>query len=133
MRSRRNWGIGDFEDLKALIGWLAPRGAGFVGLNPLHALAPAEPARASPYSASSRHFLNILYIAVTAVPELEDCEAAQLRLQEPAFQGRLRLLRDTTLVDYAGVAEVKLEILRLLFDEFCHRHVAAGTERAVAT
>ena len=132
VRSRRNWGIGDFEDLKALIGWLAPRGAGFVGLNPLHALAPAEPARASPYSASSRHFLNILYIAVTAVPELEDCEAAQLRLQEPAFQGRLRLLRDTTLVDYAGVAEVKLEILRLLFDEFCHRHVAAGTERAVA-
>jgi 4-alpha-glucanotransferase len=132
VRSRRNWGIGDFEDLKALVGWLAPRGAGFIGLNPLHALAPAEPARASPYSASSRHFLNILYIAVTTVPELEDCEAAQLRLQEPAFQGRLRLLRDATLVDYAGVAEIKLEILHLLFDEFCHRHVAAGTERAVA-
>jgi 4-alpha-glucanotransferase len=132
VRSRRNWGIGDFEDLKALVGWLAPRGAGFIGLNPLHALAPAEPARASPYSASSRHFLNILYIAVTAVPELEDCAAAQLRLQEPAFQGRLRLLRDATLVDYAGVAQIKLEILRLLFDEFCQRHVAAGTERAVA-
>ena len=132
VRSRRNWGIGDFEDLKALIGWLAPHGASFIGLNPLHALAPAEPARASPYSASSRHFLNVLYIAVTTVPELGDCEAAQLRLQEPSFEARLRLLRDATLVDYAGVAEVKLEILRLLFDEFCHRHVAAGTERAVA-
>ena len=132
VRSRRNWGIGDFEDLKALIGWLAPHGASFIGLNPLHALAPAEPARASPYSASSRHFLNVLYIAVATVPELGDCEAAQLRLQGPSFEARLRLLRDATLVDYAGVAEVKLEILRLLFDEFCHRHVAAGTERAVA-
>jgi 4-alpha-glucanotransferase len=132
VRSRRNWGIGDFEDLKALVGWLAPRGAGFIGLNPLHALAPAEPLRASPYSASSRHFLNVLYIAVTNVPELEHCEAARVRMKEPSFEVRLRLLRDAPLVDYAGVAEVKLEILRLLFDEFCDRHLAAGTERAVA-
>jgi len=101
-------------------------------LNPLHALAPAEPLRASPYSASNRHFLNVLYIAVTSVPELEDCEAAQGRMKEPSFEARLRELRDAPHVDYAGVAELKLEILRLLFDEFCHRHLAAGTERGVA-
>jgi 4-alpha-glucanotransferase len=132
VRSRRNWGIGDFEDLKALVSWLAPRGAGFIGLNPLHALAPAEPLRASPYSASNRHFLNVLYIAVTNVSELEHCEAAQGRMKEPSFAARLRELQDAPHVDYAGVAEVKLEILRLLFDEFRHRHLAAGTERGVA-
>ena len=132
VRSRRNWGIGDFADLKTLVGWLAPRGAAFIGLNPLHALAPADPAQASPYSASSRHFLNVLYIAVTDVPELADCEAARARIGEPAFEARVRELRRGPLVDYAGVAEVKLEILRLLFDEFCRRHLAAGTERGVA-
>lgn len=132
VRSRRNWGIGDFEDLKALIAWLAPRGAGFIGLNPLHALAPAEPERASPYSASSRHFLNVLYIAVTSVPELEHCEAAQARMKEPSFVARLRQIRDGPLVDYVGVAEIKLEMLRLLFNEFDARHLAAGTERALA-
>ena len=132
VRSRRNWGIGDFQDLKTLVSWLAPRGASFIGLNPLHALAPAEPLRASPYSASSRHFLNVLYIAVTNVPELEHCEAAQARMKEPSFEARLLKLRGGPLVDYAGVAEVKLEILRLLFDEFCDRHLAAGTERALA-
>ena len=103
VRSRRNWGIGDFADLKTLVGWLAPRGAAFIGLNPLHALAPADPAQASPYSASSRHFLNILYIAVTNVPELADCEAAQARIGEPSFEARLRELRRGPLVDYAGV------------------------------
>ena len=132
VRSRRNWGIGDFEDLKALIGWLAPRGAGFIGLNPLHALAPAEPERASPYSASSRHFLNVLYIAVTAVPELEHCAAAQARIKEPAFEDRLRELREGRLVDYAGVAQIKLEILRLLFAEFQLRHLIPGSARAAA-
>jgi 4-alpha-glucanotransferase len=132
VRSRRNWGIGDFEDLKALIGWLAPRGASFIGLNPLHALAPADPERASPYSASSRHFLNVLYIAVTQVAELEHCAAAQARMREPSFEHRLRQLRAAPLVDYAGVAEIKLEMLRLLFDEFHRRHLDPGTERAVA-
>jgi 4-alpha-glucanotransferase len=132
VRSRRNWGIGDFEDLKALIGWLAPRGASFIGLNPLHALAPADPERASPYSASSRHFLNVLYIAVTQVAELEHCAAAQARMRTPSFEDRLRQLREAPLVDYAGVAEIKLEMLRLLFEEFHRRHLGPGTERAGA-
>ncbi len=137
VRSRRNWGIGDFEDLKALISWLAPRGAGFIGLNPLHALAPADPERASPYSASSRHFLNVLYIAVTDVPELEHCAAAQARMQEPSFEERLRRLREGRLVDYAGVAALKLEILRLLFAEFQRasshpRHASVPLRSAVS-
>ncbi len=132
LRSLENWGIGDFHDLQTLIRWLAPRGAGFIGLNPLHALSPAEPERASPYSASNRHFLNVLYIAVPQVPELEDCAAAQARLREASFTARLQTLRAASHVDYAGVAQIKLETLRLLFGEFCDRHLARGTERAAS-
>ncbi len=132
VRSRANWGIGDFGDLQRLIRWLAPRGAGFIGLNPLHALAPADPARSSPYSASSRHFLNILYIAVTDVPEFAECEAARRRVGEADFAARLTRLRAAPLVDYPGVAEAKFEILELLFRHFHDQHLAAGTSRAVA-
>ena len=132
VRSRENWGIGDFGDLKGLIRWLAPRGAGFIGLNPLHALAPADPARASPYSASNRHFLNVLYISVPAVPEYRESAEARARVDEAGFRTHLESLRAAPLVDYRGVAGAKLEILELLFREFRTRHLALGTERAGA-
>jgi 4-alpha-glucanotransferase len=132
VRSRDNWGIGDFRDLKSLVRWLAPRGAAFVGLNPLHALAPADPGRASPYSASSRHFLNVLYIAVPDVADFEDCETARERMGAPGFAARLAALREAPHVDYAGVAALKLEILGLLHEDFYTRHLAAGTARADA-
>jgi 4-alpha-glucanotransferase len=132
VRSKRNWGIGDFGDLTSLIRWLAPQGAGFIGLNPLHALAPADPAQASPYSASSRRFLNVLYVSVPDVPEFRECAAARERATDPQFAARLESLRAAALVDYRGVAGAKLEILELLFRDFCDRHLARGTERAGA-
>jgi 4-alpha-glucanotransferase len=130
LRSRRNWGMGDFGDLQVLIRWAAAHGAGFIGLNPLHALAPADPQRGSPYSASSRHFLNVLYIAVPLVPEFQECAAARERLADPSIAERLQDLRSRDLVDYRGVADLKFEILGLLYRDFCDRHLASDTDRA---
>ncbi len=132
VRSRENWGIGDFHDLKVLIRWLAARGAGFIGLNPLHALAPADPERASPYSASNRHFLNLLYISVPAVPEFRECAAACSRVADGHFASRLSELRAASQVDYRGAAEAKFEILELLYRDFRERHLARDTSRAAA-
>jgi 4-alpha-glucanotransferase len=131
LRSRQNWGIGDFSDLQLLIRWAASCGAGFVGLNPLHALAPADPARSSPYSASSRHFLNVLYIAVAAVPEFGECAAASNRMAEPQIASRLRELRAQSHVDYRGVADLKFEILALLYQDFRDRHLARSSGRGL--
>ena len=130
LRSQDNWGVGDFNDLGSLIRWLAPHGAGFIGLNPLHALAPADPERSSPYSASSRHFLNVLYIAVPQVPEFRNCAAARQRLADPKVAQRLTELRAREWVDYRGVAQLKLEILALLYRDFRDRHLAFGSGRA---
>ncbi len=129
LRSRDNWGIGDFHDLTLLIRWMASCGAGFIGLNPLHALAPADPARCSPYSASSRHFLNVLYIAVPAVPEYAECAAVRSRMADPEITDRLAALRAHELVDYRGVADLKFEILALLYQDFRDRHLAHLSER----
>ncbi len=130
VRSRRNWGIGDFGDLGELMRWMAPQGAGFIGLNPMHALSSAEPERSSPYSASNRHFLNVLYICVPAVAELDACAAARARVQEPGFARALEDCRASRLVDYRAVAALKFEILGLLFEEFRARQLAGDSERA---
>jgi 4-alpha-glucanotransferase len=129
MRSRQNWGIGDFEDLKQLIRWVAPSGAGFVGLNPLHALAPADPRRSSPYSASSRHFLNVMYIAVPAVAEFGECAAARERFAEADFTTRLQEMRAAAHVEYEGVASLKFEMLEILYHHFREQHLDRATER----
>ena len=132
LRSNRNWGIGDFGDLEMLIRWMAPCGAGFIGINPLHALAPADPTRSSPYSASSRHFLNVLYISVPAVPEFEQCQAVRARVADADFVHRLHSLRSQQLVDYRGVADLKFEILALLYRDFRDRHLGLRSERGRA-
>jgi 4-alpha-glucanotransferase len=130
LRSRDNWGIGDFSDLRLLIQWAASQGAGFIGLNPLHALAPADPDRSSPYSASSRHFLNVLYISVPSVPEFHECAAARERFAGASVAQRLQELRGCDLVDYRGVAEFKFEFLAILYRDFRDRHLASETGRA---
>ena len=130
LRSQHNWGIGDFADLEDVVRGCAPRGAAFIGLNPLHALFPGNPWQFSPYSPSSRHFLNVLYIAVERLPEFAECTAARQRVAAPEFQAELERLRSTANVDYPGVANAKLPVLRLLFDHFRREHLARGSARA---
>lgn len=132
VRSARNWGMGDFTDLAHLVDWAASAGAALVGLNPLHALYLHNPRHCSPYSPSSRQFLNLLYIDVEAVPDYAECEAARAAVADPSFQARLAALRAAPLVDYAGVAQAKCTILKRLYEHFRTHHLAVDSDRARA-
>lgn len=121
LRSADNWGIGDFGDLRQMIVETARRGGAFVGLNPLHALFPAEPESASPYSPSSRRWLNILYIDVNKVEDFQQSEAAQAWWRLEATQQALQAARGADYVDYRGVTCLKLEGLRLAWRQFQQR------------
>lgn len=132
LRADDNWGVGDFRDLRNLIRLSAPLGCGIIGLNPLHALMPANPAHISPYSPSNRQFLNVLYVSVEDVPDFAECETARKRVAEPKFQARLEEVRATRNVDYVKVAAAKFEILSLLYASFRKLHLAENTPRAQA-
>ena len=69
LRSRDNCGSGDFADLKALGPWLNARGYSVAAISPVHAGFPANPRHCSPYSPSSRNFVNPACIAPRWVPE----------------------------------------------------------------
>ncbi len=130
LRSARNWGMGDFTDLRGLAAGMAGLGASFVGLNPLHALFPDRPEAASPYSPSSRNMLHPLYLDVEAVPEFQECAEAQRLVAADDFQRRLAQLRATELVDYAGVAQAKYAVLELLWAHFREQHLAPASAHA---
>ena len=121
VRSERNWGIGDFSDLRALVELAASLGAGVVGVNPLHA------AHVSPYSPSSRHALSTVYLDIESVPEFAHCDEAQRLTKSRAFLSRLLTLRKAELVDYDGVRAAKHELLELLYA--CFRRDRARRRR----
>jgi 4-alpha-glucanotransferase len=120
VRSTRNWGIGDFTDLEALIELAAQLGADGIGLNPLHALFDDRPDSCSPYSPNSRLFLNPLYIDVAKVPGGTLAEV-----------GSIDRLRAGDFVDYAAVTERKWQALRAAFKTF-KADAAAGRRRDFA-
>ena len=132
LRSRRNWGIGDFTDLATLVQLAAAQGADLVGVNPLHALFASDPEASSPYSPSNRRMLNALYVDVEAVPEFAECEAARARVATPAFREQLADLRTAPLVRYAGVASLKFDVLAMLYRRFRDHHLSRSTARARA-
>lgn len=132
IRSERNWGIGDFGDLRRMLEFCAEAGASTVLLNPLHALFPDAPEHASPYSPSNRAYFNTLYLDVEAIAEFAECEEARALVHAPAFQARLRSLRAAEQVDYRGVAEMKAQALELLYRRFRTGHLVRNSERARA-
>jgi len=124
LRSENNWGIGDLSDLNYLCRETAKSGGGSVGLSPLHTLFVGEPDRISPYSPSSRLFLNPLYIDVTAVPDFSN---------EDSFSARLQAVQSTEQVAYADVTALKMEALARVFAAFVKAHPeGCGSARRLA-
>ena len=132
LRSAHNFGIGDFTDLADFIALCGAAGADVVGVNPLHALFPHAPQQASPYSPSSRMFVNVLYVDVLAIPEFAQCAKAREHVASAAFRATLAAVRAAPLVDYAGVAALKLPVLALLYAQARDDARTGASERWVA-
>lgn len=123
LRSSQNWGIGDFADLEHMAHIMGSMGAAAIGLNPLHALFPQWPNHRSPYSPSHRQFLATHYLAVEAMEDFAECDAARQMMADEETQRRLEAARRSELVDYAQVAALKRPIFVALYHSFCERHL----------
>ncbi|MGN0914402.1 MAG: 4-alpha-glucanotransferase [Alphaproteobacteria bacterium] len=111
VRSERNWGVGDFTDLKNFVRICSSCGADVIGLNPLNVLPHYFPEDASPYASISRLFLNPIYIDVESVPEFKPEDKAGLE-EEPEN------LRNSELIRYTEVYNLKIKVMEKLFARF---------------
>jgi 4-alpha-glucanotransferase len=105
-RSRASWGIGDLADLRAVRRMAADQGAGFLLINPLHAVAPIPQQEASPYLPATRRFRNPIYLRVGEVPG-----AGTVDLEDDAG----RALNGGELIDRDAIWARKREVLMRVF------------------
>ena len=132
LHSQKSWGSGDFSDLHALSDWVANQGGSLVGTLPLlptflDELSTNELFDPSPYAPVSRLFWNEFYIDVTRLPELQACRKAQDLVASPAFQGEIRALQASSLVDYRRSMALKRKVL----EELARSFFAGRSERYI--
>jgi 4-alpha-glucanotransferase len=109
LRSPRNWGCGDFTDLRAVIDAFAAAGAAFLALNPLHAIANRAPYNTSPYLPQCAFYRNFIYL------DVEKCGASA---PDGSMSREIEALRASEFVEYERVAELKLTALARVFETF---------------
>ncbi len=129
LRSERNWGVGDFTDLKNFVDICAKAGGDVIGLNPLNILEHNFPENASPYSSVSRLFLNPVYIDIEKVPEYKEGDIIGIKAQ-------LKEFREAENIRYEEIYPLKIKFMesfyarfknskeenrRKEFDDFCKR------------
>jgi 4-alpha-glucanotransferase len=124
VRSSRNWGCGDFSDLRAAIDWLAPAGAAFIALNPLQAIPNRQPYNISPYLPHCSLYRNFLYLDVERVPGFLKDDTPAREIEE---------LRAAELIEYERVSATKLRALRTAFVRFQASSGTGPFQQFVAT
>ena len=124
LRSSDNFGIGDFSDVSHLADGAGRLGAAFVGLSPLHALFPSDRGKISPYSPSSRLFIDPIYVDPRQVPGFAGSAVAPT-LNAATMAERMDALRGAPLVDHAAVWALKREVLDALWRSFVQSGLGA--------
>ena len=119
VRSSRNWGCGDTGDLRAIVDWVAERvNAGFIALNPLHAIPNRQPYNISPYLPNSIFYRNPLYLDIEQIEDFRASPEAAALLGSEEVQREITALRASEFVEYERVYKLKQRFLKLLFENF---------------
>ncbi len=111
-RTRRSWGLGDFGDLARFATDVRRQGCRLLLLNPLHAATPVVPQEPSPYSPTTRRYLNPLYLAVHELREARELPEFE-RLQAAG-----RALNARPLIDRDRIFRLKMRALGAMYRRF---------------
>ncbi|MBI3182387.1 MAG: 4-alpha-glucanotransferase [Myxococcales bacterium] len=125
LRSRGDFGIGDFGALDGLFAWMEAARQRLLVILPL---LPTAPHDTSPYSTRSAFGLNALFIDLSSLPEF--AEAGGLEALSAEERGRLAQARSSGSIRYELVFPLKEAALRRSFERFEEKHWRANDGRA---
>ncbi|GAA4334937.1 4-alpha-glucanotransferase [Pigmentiphaga soli] len=108
-------GVGDFTALAETARAAAARGATAIAISPVHAMFSADPGHYSPYSPSSRLFLNVLHVDPA---DVFGEPAVALAASALGLGNEFLRLDRRELIDWPAAARAKLALLRHLFAGF---------------
>jgi 4-alpha-glucanotransferase len=115
LRRSGDGGFGDTQALEDLARVAGERGAEALAISPLHAMFSSDTQRYSPYSPSSRLFLNSLYCAPgTILGE----RALRTAIDATGLAIELKALEERPLIDWPAAAEAKHRLLQALYEGF---------------
>lgn len=115
LRRPGDGGFGDTQALEDLARVAGERGAEALAISPLHAMFSSDTQRYSPYSPSSRLFLNSLYCAPgTILGE----RALRTAIDATGLAIELKALEERPLIDWPTAAEAKYRLLQALYEGF---------------
>ncbi|MDF3134754.1 4-alpha-glucanotransferase [Pseudomonas extremaustralis] len=117
LRRPGDGGFGDTLALEHLARCAAERGADALAISPMHAMFSADTERYSPYSPSSRLFLNSLYASPTCILGEREVRNA---IETLGLADELHTLEQLNLIDWPAAAKAKQRQLRALYENFCH-------------
>ncbi len=117
LRRPGDGGFGDTLALEHLARCAAERGADALAISPMHAMFSADTQRYSPYSPSSRLFLNSLYASPTCILGEREVRNA---IETLGLADELHTLEQLNLIDWPAAAKAKQRLLRALYENFCH-------------
>jgi 4-alpha-glucanotransferase len=110
-RAASSAGLGDYTAAGTLARHLSQRGADALALSPVHAMFTADPRRYSPYSPSSRLFLNAWMIDPAALFGNETVRQAVVDCNLVADYARLEA---APLIDWPASGNARMTVLRAL-------------------
>jgi 4-alpha-glucanotransferase len=125
LRSKADFGIGDFGALHGLLDWMEVAQQRLLMMLPL---LPTAPGDSSPYSTRSAFGLNPLFIDLERVPEHVELGGAQTL--SALERQRLEEARAAERIRYDWVFGLKEAALRRAFERFEQTHAATRSARA---
>ncbi len=115
LRREGDGGFGDTQALESFTRAAGERGADALAISPVHAMFANDPHRYSPYSPSSRLFLNSLYCSPGVI--LGE-RALRMAIDESGLGEELKRLEGLELIDWPAAADAKWKVLHKLYDAF---------------